>query len=95
MSRASRNSSRPPAMRKAPSEMPSTRKIAVPRAAKAARVMAVAMTARRAVRRRWSGGSDRVIDRNSGTAAGGSTTRNRVVSVESEKERTWLTTAPS
>jgi hypothetical protein len=94
MSTASRNSNRPPAMRNAPREIPRTAKMVVPRAAKAARVIPAAIAARRAVRRLCGGGSELVMERNMGMAAGGSTTRKRVVSVDREKEKIWPSTAP-
>ncbi len=77
----------PPAMRKAPSETPSTRKSTLPSAPKAASTIPAARAARKAIRRRCAAESARVIARSSGTAAGASTTRNSVASVDTAKER--------
>jgi len=79
-------------MRNAPSEIPRTRKITPPAAPNAASTRPAASDARKAVRRLCSRVSDSVIDRNSGTAAGASTTSSRVVSVENVKDRTAVST---
>jgi hypothetical protein len=95
MSIARRNSRTPPAMRNAPSEMPSTRKMSPPMAPKDARTMPAAKAARNAVRRLCSDESVSVIDKKRGTAAGASTTSRSVVTVERLKERTCASTPRS
>src|SRR5690242_12996932 len=73
MSSAFRPISTPPAILKAPSVMPKSRKMRLPPSANAVSVMAQVQAPRRAMSRRTSGVSRAVIARNVGTAVSGST----------------------
>src|SRR5512134_2524034 len=87
MSSARRSSTTPPAILKAPMESPSARKIQAPPSANARSTAPAVTEARRAVARRFSAGSSRVIARKNGTAAMGSTTKNSAVSDTSPRLR--------
>ena len=77
--------SSPPAVLKAPSEMPKARKMSPPARENRVRVANATSAARRAIPRRLSIGSRAVIDTKMGTAASGSTTKKTAVKARMAK----------
>ncbi|CUX19866.1 hypothetical protein AGR7C_Cc150033 [Agrobacterium deltaense Zutra 3/1] len=80
ISKEIQNSSRPPAMRNAPSEMPRRLRMARPKSAKTARMPKAMMEPRSATWLRWSRVMPAVSARKTGARPGGSSVTRSVVS---------------